>query len=496
MPQVTVKSGDTLSQIALDYGVSVSDISGYSSGNPNLIFPGEVLNISGGGNSNISAGDVQSFPSLNLPSTDFSTDTGSVSSQVDTYRGIVDSFLDTQLTDIDAELERLRGIEEDTLGEIGDLTTPFREELLATERERLYVNENFEANQVLINELDQLLTEGNALIEQQRNVTGLAAVRNPRIQKTMDDVAGRTGVIEAVINARNGQIAVAEGLIDRSINAIAADRNDRLAYYETILNLNSANILSLDKKAERLVNEQLNLLKRDLSRAEETADYIKKLMIDPSTAGLMGEAGVSLNDSVETINTKLAQAEYVREIREFSNDIAIDGGIAVMDPSGVPESQLVTFTDSRGIKHYYKVPVGSKSSSGGFTSLEARKLEQAGLTDSSRQEQLDFLYGDGDGEVPSFDIFLDEFMTTDEASLIISAAEKERNQTLSLEARRKIVADAIRSSYDDLAAQGVELAKDFYTNTQISIGSHNAGMTISEFGKLSVDEARNFVLEG
>ena len=40
-----VKSGDTLGAIASRYGVSISDISGYRSGNPNLIYPGETLTI-------------------------------------------------------------------------------------------------------------------------------------------------------------------------------------------------------------------------------------------------------------------------------------------------------------------------------------------------------------------------------------------------------------------------------------------------------------------
>lgn len=44
----TVKSGDTLSSIANRFGVSVNDITGYSSGNPNLIYQGEVLTIGGG----------------------------------------------------------------------------------------------------------------------------------------------------------------------------------------------------------------------------------------------------------------------------------------------------------------------------------------------------------------------------------------------------------------------------------------------------------------
>lgn len=41
----TVKAGDTLTDIAQKFGVSTAQITGYRSGNPNLIFPGEVLNI-------------------------------------------------------------------------------------------------------------------------------------------------------------------------------------------------------------------------------------------------------------------------------------------------------------------------------------------------------------------------------------------------------------------------------------------------------------------
>ena len=44
----TVQAGDTLSGIAAKFGVSTSAISGYRSGDPNLIYPGEVLKINGG----------------------------------------------------------------------------------------------------------------------------------------------------------------------------------------------------------------------------------------------------------------------------------------------------------------------------------------------------------------------------------------------------------------------------------------------------------------
>ncbi len=45
MATYTVKSGDTLSKIGAQYGVDYKSITGYRSGNPNLIYPGEVLSI-------------------------------------------------------------------------------------------------------------------------------------------------------------------------------------------------------------------------------------------------------------------------------------------------------------------------------------------------------------------------------------------------------------------------------------------------------------------
>jgi LysM repeat protein len=45
IPTYTVQSGDTLSSIAKKYGVNIGNITGYRSGNPNLIYPGEKLTL-------------------------------------------------------------------------------------------------------------------------------------------------------------------------------------------------------------------------------------------------------------------------------------------------------------------------------------------------------------------------------------------------------------------------------------------------------------------
>lgn len=306
----------------------------------------------------IAAQNMSQPQSITLPSGTSAT-TGMVSGlqgAVDTARANLESTLGAKKATIEQELKVLKEKEQKTLDKIGVASTPFREDLEKKERERLYINQNFEDNQTLVNELDTLLTEGNNLIKQQQEVTGISAIRNPRVQKTINDVAARAGVIQAVMSARNSQIAVAENMIDRTVSAINADRKDEINYYETILNLNNRDIVSLDKQSQDIANEQLGLIKGDLERAQATQDYVKKLLIDPATAGLLGQAGVTLNDSVEGINSKLAQAQYVNEVREASNEISLKGGVAVVDPSKVPADRLVTIVDSRGVKHYYQTP--------------------------------------------------------------------------------------------------------------------------------------------
>ncbi len=388
---VTVKPGDTLSQIAKAQGVKVSDISGYRSGNPNLIYPGETLTLSNIGNS-IPASEIKPPINVNLPTQNLggtnslfptsSSDSGGINNRINKYRSQLEKMINTRQSEVDTRLADLRQKETDTLGQAQTLTTPFRQDLEIAQREKLHINKNFEENQTLINELDSLLTQGNDLIKQQKEVTGLSAIRNPRVQKTMNDVASRAGVIEAVINARNGQVSVAENMIDRSVNAIAADRQDQLSYYKTVLNLNNRDILSLDKESKKLADSRISLIENDLTRAQATADYVKKLMIDPATAALVGEAGVSLNDSVEKINSKLQNAQSNRDLKDFSNKIGAAGGVSVVSTAGIPADQLRMYTDANGGKHYYKMP--NKSSSGGTGSTGFNSALNRGRSDLER----------------------------------------------------------------------------------------------------------------
>lgn len=223
-------------------------------------------------------------------------------------RSYYEGQLKTQKDELDKRIAELKKEQQEIMKNVDSETQPFREDLEKAERERLSVEENFQANQRLTNELSSLLTQGNLLIQQRRGLPMNSRAQARLVNQSIEEVNARAGVIEAVMAARNNQIAQATTLIDRSLSAMNADRLDRLSFYETQLSLNNNEKTKLDAQSEAVYKEQMQLVKDDLTRAQTNADYIKGLMQNPETAQLMANAGVTLNDSPEQINSKLAKS--------------------------------------------------------------------------------------------------------------------------------------------------------------------------------------------
>lgn len=279
-----------------------------------------------------------------------------VEGQLSAAQQQLQSYITSQQDRIKQQIQEAQKQQDTTLASIKEQSTPFQEDYQKQQQEKLYINQNFEENQKLTSQLGSLLSEGQALIKQQQQATGLASIRNPRISQTMSDVAAQAGVIQAVLSARNNQIAQAQQIINTNIGAIQNDRNAQISYYQTVLQLNNQKLVNLDQQSQQLAQEQIGMLKQKVASAQQTADYITQLLVNPATSQLMGQAGVSLNDSVEGINQKLANAQYNQEVIKLNNDISAQGAQAVVSPAGIPSAQLVTMTDSKGVNHYYKMP--------------------------------------------------------------------------------------------------------------------------------------------
>jgi len=278
-----------------------------------------------------------------------------------TYQDQIKSLKEQQ-DKAQAKMDEYKAKEEGALGSMETLSQPYQQALETSGRERLKVEENYFANQKSVKELEDLLNQSLADIQKAEGVTGLSAIRTPTINKIKSDYEARAGILNAVMAARNNQISVATNLIDRSINAIANDRNTQLNYYKDVMTFYDSlrteegnKLISLTKDEKQYVNAQIGLVQNDLDRAQATADYIKELMIDPASAQAMESAGITLNDSVSQINAKLATYSYTKEIQDVDNTMATNGYKAILPQQvgSYSSDEVIELTDSKGNKKYY-----------------------------------------------------------------------------------------------------------------------------------------------
>ncbi len=246
-------------------------------------------------------------------------------------------------------------------GDVKPLLTAFRDKLEKSERERLKVEDNFFANQKLTEEMETLLTGLQSEVTSAEAQTGLSSILTPRINKLKEDVNARVGVIQAVMNARNGQIGVANNLIDRSISNIEKDRKDQLAYYQSIYNFygeqkdtEGKKLITLTGDQKDYIKKQISFLENEAELSQESVNYIKDAMINPQYADFMGRAGVKLTDSIPEIQDKLSTETYKQEIIELNNKMEENGYQFLPAGQGTkPSNEISIMRDSRGKEYTY-----------------------------------------------------------------------------------------------------------------------------------------------
>jgi YD repeat-containing protein len=299
--------------------------------------------------------------------------TQSLTSQIDQTKAAVQAEADKRAAEYQTKIDEITQQQKDlqTLQDAGmaaegaAVAQETADKKAALELEKQRFDENYNANQALIGELDGLLTAGNEAIQQMKDTTGLASILNPRIAKTMSDVTARAGVIQAVLSARNSQMTYAQQQLGTTFDALSSITTDQVNYYNTLIdfyqvqkNENTNSILNLTKDQKDYLDVKLNMLNNDLTRLQATKDVITKAMLDPDTASQYAMAGVTMNDSVEQIGRKLAQYGYSQELKNTSNAMATAGYTSVPQAGVTP----TVITDSLGnTKSWYKIPDGKNN---------------------------------------------------------------------------------------------------------------------------------------
>ena len=261
-------------------------------------------------------------------------------------------------------------------------------ELDAAEEASRTVKEDFQRRRGLVDELESIMMENNAILKREANLPLSSRVLSQRASDVLRDNNARAGVIEATMAALDGNISMAHNIMNQAKNSVAADWNDKVNYYNTLLALNRDDMLKLDNESKEYAQRQLALIENDMTKLDSAIEYIRNLMIDPQTAQFIAEAGVKMTDTIEEINEKLATYALAKEREDIKNKLALSGYDYVVAPTST--AGLIPINVG-GQTMYFKEPVDIKGSTSSgekssFTEKEKRELRSIGLTDEEINE--------------------------------------------------------------------------------------------------------------
>ena len=195
----------------------------------------------------------------------------------------------------------------------------------AAENASSTLEQDFNKRRSIVNELDSLLTQGNNLIEQAKNMPVSVSVLNKGITSAAQTVQARAGVLQAVISGLDGNRVAAQNMISTASSAVASVWKDQLAYNKTYMSLVESGQLAKNKIQDEYAQSQITLAEDKMNQLDATSEYIKSLMVDPASAQFVADAGVTLNDSIEEINKKMAEQTNVQEREDTINELTQEG---------------------------------------------------------------------------------------------------------------------------------------------------------------------------
>jgi hypothetical protein len=210
---------------------------------------------------------------------------------------------------------------------------------------------NFNAVQGLIGAYQDYMAKGADLIAQQKGVTGLAAIRDPRVNQTINEITAKTASLKAGIDAYNGQLNQSRDHLVAATNSIVDAFKNQIAYYDRIAKAANDKEVTLTKDQQDFITATNKINQDNIDRVQKNSDALQTEFLDPTKALAFAKVGITLMTPIDQWGTLLAKQAYSEELSKEAELRANDGYTPLLTGNAPKGSVVVTVPDSRGINH-------------------------------------------------------------------------------------------------------------------------------------------------
>lgn len=360
MDKYTIQQGDTLSGVASKYGTTVQALqSANQISNPNLIKAGANLVIP---SQSIKAGDISTVKPLTVPQ--------QPQSNIDNFATSFNNQVTEAQGGVNTAQNEVSSAQQDLINLSKQLEGKTAEQIALENQAGIP-----QVNQELLglqNEAQRLTTEYLNAIKQREAQGGVAAVVGADQKRIQAQASSDIGLLNAQIQAKSGQLQMAQNTVDRAIAIKYEPLLQSLETKKMFYEMNKDNLSRADKALLEAKDKQWTLQKTQIEKQmeEEKAkeSYIIKASMQNAPADIISRAKKAKNtvDAVsilgeyagDILDTKLKKAQIAKVYADARKVDTTSGNLSATQLKQIDSSpqgkKLVSLSNLYQLSNTYK----------------------------------------------------------------------------------------------------------------------------------------------
>ena len=339
--EIQISPGDTLSQLAIQHGTTISQLmqTNPQITDPDFIRAGDALTLPGQAPDSVqprTPDQVIQQPTQPFQLPDIDPD---ATPAFEAAQRVMDATPETMLAQFEAQrmqqVERDRAQRDELTDERRRLAgeqarviedAPSREAMVREEQERLGVPQLLEEQKIALEEirglrqqavnLEEQKAEALATSEGRKAPIGFIRGEQARVAETFDrriaTVSARMGAETAALEATQGMVSQARALVSDVVEAATFDTQMELKRIQGFREVNQQELAELDQSIQRDLENSQRFWEQQLAQEQEEKTQAMKLMIDNP------RAGITINDSLEKASEKASVQMGIREVEQVA----------------------------------------------------------------------------------------------------------------------------------------------------------------------------------